>query len=260
MADLPNANTGLTNTNGMIDQVSTYLGSSQQLVALAAQGDLVQNSPFQIQFEREGTAIENRVYLKVPPQYASASFGITRRLGGTDYGARGWDGIYFPTTPTIRQDARANWSPTQVTHTNYPIYSYQNSDPGAISVQGEFPVQNQSEALYWASTVHCLRSLTKMQTGLDATPGAPPPVCRFFAYGNYLYRDIPVVVQSFSINLPQDVDYFTVLGTNNYENIRVPALSSISMTLLPVYSRTEMANFSVATFVNSIGGDTMGYL
>ena len=211
-----------------------------------------------------GKAIENRVFLKIPryywgegtlTQFLSPKPPVTSRNPNPN---PAWAGIYFPVTPSIKQDAKVNWTQTNVQHSNYAIYSYLNSDVGSISVSGQFPVQTQEEGFYWLATVHALRALTKMRTGQDVLPGAPPPVCRFNAYGANIYENVPVVIGGFSIDLPADVDYLTGFNINNMTN-KIPTLSTISITLLPVYSRREMSKFGVDKFIsNELGGQ--GYL
>ena len=211
-----------------------------------------------------GSAIENRVFLKIP-QYYFPEGSLTQFLSPNPPKTKrspnpnpAWGGIYFPVTPTFRQDSKVNWAASNIQHSNYAIYSYVNSDVGTISVSGQFPVQTQEEAIYWLATVHALRALTKMRTGQDVLPGAPPPVCRFNAYGANVYENVPVVIGSFSVDLPADVDYITGFNISNYSN-KVPTLSTISMTLLPVYSRREMSRFGVDKFVNGTLG-SQGYL
>ena len=67
-------------------------------------------------------------------------------------------GVTFPLTPTVMIQHNANYNPLSTTHANYPFYAYQNSEPAALSIVGEFPVQNNQDALYWVSTLHFFRA------------------------------------------------------------------------------------------------------
>jgi hypothetical protein len=234
--------------NGFVQFQDTF-GSGQtngaMLIQQAAMGRIT-GSTFKIGFTSLGSeaTIKNRVYLEIPKQYWAE--GTKLQMLGSD--KLGWGGIYFPVTPSIKQDSKANWNASALQHSNYAIYSYVNTDVGAISVSGQFPVQSQQEAYYWVATITALRALTKMRTGNDTVPGAPPPVCRFNAYGSDIYENVPVVIGGFSVDLPADVDYITGFNFNGIEN-KVPTLSTISLTLLPVYSRAEMSKFGVDSFV-----------
>jgi hypothetical protein len=194
---------------------------------------------FDVRFEG---AKDFRVKLKVPSQFLTPSGYLTM-----------WPivnngGIVFPFTPSISQEYTANYSAMNPTHSNYTQYFYKNSAAGAISVSGKFSVQNEEDAYLWLSTCHILRALTKMKFGTDINAGAPPPVCRFFAYGEQQYYNVPVVIQSFKVDLPDNVDYYATRLNDETGQISgdaptgnmVPTISQISLTLLPMYSRQEL--------------------
>lgn len=151
------------------------------------------------------------------------------------------NGILFPYTPTISQDYSASYNTLNPTHSNYSLYFYKNSTPGAISISGKFTVENPEDALLWLNSVHILRAVTKMRFGGDSNAGAPPPVCRFSAYGDMQYRNVPVVIQSFRVELPDAVDYYVLdpEGRDAPGNA-VPVSSNITVNLLPMYSRQEL--------------------
>lgn len=230
---------------------SGQLTNAQSIIRTAA-ADKVLNSVINVSFtsQERQASLETRVYLKIPSQYWPAG-SITQVLDSNPIGSNpgAWSGIYFPTTPTIKQDTKVNWNPSNIQHSNYAVYSYQNTDVGTIGVSGQFPVQNRQEAVYWLATVHALRAITKMRTGNDTLAGSPPPVCRFNAYGANVYENVPVVVGGFAVDLPADVDYITGFNLGNRVN-KVPTLSTISLTLIPVYSRREMSRFSVDQFIS----------
>ena len=71
-------------------------------------------------------------------------------------------------------------------------------------------VEDATQGLYWIAAVHYLRSLTKMFTGSDPKAGNPPPVVFLNGYGNYVFKNVPVVVTNFTCTLPNDCDYIGV--------------------------------------------------
>jgi len=123
-------------------------------------------------------------------------------------------GMVFPYTPTISINSSASYTETPVTHNNFAFISYANSRVSDISVSGDFYVEDAVQAQYWLSCVHFLRSVTKMFTGDSSMAGNPPIILYFNAYGDYVFRDVPVVVKSFSLTLPKEVDYITTNMTN----------------------------------------------
>jgi hypothetical protein len=177
-----------------------------------------------------------RTFLRVPEKYYTG-----QSTGGIFSGLIPFSGILFPYTPSISQDYTANYSTANPTHSNYSLYFYKHSTPGPITVTGKFTVQNIADAYYWLAVTHLLRALTKMHFGKDVNAGAPPQICEFSSYGNMQYKNVPVVLQSFKVELPDSVDYFVTpetlegLGSN-----AVPVSSSITIVLLPMYSRREL--------------------
>jgi hypothetical protein len=178
----------------------------------------------------------------------------SKYLTDVPYGMSANGGIIFPYTPQISYDVKADYSALNPTHGNYTQYFYQHSSVGPLNIQGKFTVQNGAEAAMYLATVHLLKSLTKMTFGEDALPGAPPPVCRLNAYGKYMIQNVPVVINSYRIDLPNDVDYFT-LGKNNldptYQTAMVPVSSTIAITCYPLYSRNELSQFTLDNYINS---------
>jgi hypothetical protein len=171
-------------------------------------------------------------------------------------------GIIFPYTPTITYNQTANYSPQNLMHANYNQYFYQRSDVGQIQIAGIFTVQNDLDAGVFLATQHLLRALIKMQTGNDLLPGAPPPVCRLKAYGQFMLDNVPIVISNVSFNLENEIDYYVLGKSSNYQMYgvnSVPAKTTVTITCNPVYSRTQMQNFSVGGWLD---GDlrTQGYL
>lgn len=197
---------------------------------------------------------ESRVRLKIPSGYLTQSLSYILNANDSVINTTKMrtfteaNGIVFPFTPTISQDYKANYSQQSPIHTNYSLYFYKNSAPGPITLGAKFAVQEEADAGYVLTVIHLLRGLVKMKYGVDADAGAPPPVCRLFAYGPFMFDNTPVVVESFRIDFPDTYDYYT----SNYwfPGTAVPTLMTLNINLLPVYSRTEMANFSMSEWLN----------
>jgi len=184
--------------------------------------------------------VDRRVRIKVPSSY------LVGQAAGPNNELTINGGIVFPYTPDIKIENSASYSAVNVPHSNYTQYFYKNSSVGEIVITGKFTVQNETEAGIFLATVHLLRALTKMKFSDDQNAGAPPPVCRLFAYGNYVYDNTPVAVKQVSIQLPQDVDYIDAGKVAKfYGNSMAPTVSTITVALIPIYSRKEMLEASV---------------
>jgi len=120
------------------------------------------------------------------------------------------NGMRFPTTPFINLQHTANYNQVSLMHNNYPYQAYQNSQVQQITISGDFPVQDQASGLRWLSTVHFLRTITKMYYGGELNTGNPPPVARLNGYGDHVFRNVPCVVTDFTVEFRQNVDYISI--------------------------------------------------
>lgn len=192
-----------------------------------------------------------------------------------------YPGLRFPTTPAIFMSHSASYDARAVLHNNYPYYAYQNSQVDAMTINGSFPVMNQEDGLRYLSNLHFLRTVTKMYYGKGNNVGNPPPICKLNGYGDYIFKDVPVIITNFTTDLRQDVDYIAVnvptqtadevlesptfkggppsvnyaqspavqrqvekSGVFNY----VPTDSQITIQVVPVYSRNKVSRFDLKSF------------
>jgi hypothetical protein len=168
------------------------------------------------------------------------------------------NGFVFPFTPTVLVSQSANYQSIQPVHTNYPYYSYQNSQVDQMTITGDFFVQNAAEARYWVACIHYLRSVTKMNFGVDQEAGQPPPVVRLNGYGDFVFNNVPVIINSFQFDMPKDVDYIsTAVGATSATSDAIestptgwaPATSIVTVAVTPQYSRTKQSKFSLNDFI-----------
>ncbi len=185
-------------------------------------------------------------------------------------------GVFWPLTPAVVIQHSANYNPLSQTHSNYPFQAYQNSQVDSYNIIGEFPVQNSEDAKHWVATVNFLRTVTKMYFGKDSQPlkGNPPPILHMSGYGDHVFNKVPVVVNTFNVELRPGIDYISTKQSNTpYRELSgpllgieqsvisgesqswAPTLSNISVLVTPVYSRESVKNFSLSEFAR---GDLSG--
>jgi len=192
-------------------------------------------------------------------------------------------GIFWPLTPAVVIQHSANYNPLSQTHSNYPFQAYQNSQVDSMNIIGEFPVQNSDDAKHWVATVNFLRTITKMYFGKEqALKGNPPPIMHMSGYGDHMFQKVPVIVNTFNVELRPGIDYISTKQTQvGYGQGRVdptlaaaveegtsqtwaPTLSNISVLVTPVYSRKSIKNFSLSEFargqLNGKGTDEIGFI
>jgi hypothetical protein len=204
---------------------------------------------------------DKRVRIQVPEDIVYRPYVSGSGSGGeANHELLNNGGIVFPYTPSITFSHAADYTEQRLTHSNFNVNFYQRSYVSTISIQARFTVQNDKDAGVFLATQHLLRVLTKMQTGgggpqysmpIDRVPGAPPPVCLLKAYGMGMLDDVPIVIKDFKVELPNDVDYYSLELDPLWGSAFIPTITTISVTCLPMYSRREMQTF---TFNSMLGG------
>jgi len=183
---------------------------------------------------------------------AGAIGGLASALGGGGGGewrARlsGPTGkLVFPYTPTISISGGAQYEEQGITHQNYAFFAYQHSKAEVIQISAPFFVTDSVEGQAWVKALNFLRAATKM-----FQDGNPPAIFKFNAYGDYVFKDIPVIVKTYSVDLPTGVDYIAS-GTSH-----VPTKSTFNVTLQPIYSREKVKTFNLQSFIN---GGSAGFI
>ena len=192
------------------------------------------------------------------------------------------NGIFWPLTPAVVIQHSANYNPLAQTHSNYPFQAYQNSQVDSLNIIGEFPVQNSEDAKHWVATVNFLRTVTKMFFGKDQDlKGNPPPILHLSGYGDHMFSKVPVVVNTFNVELRPGIDYISTkqnpdgrftprtrakMGLPDLDSMPqswAPTLSNISVLVTPIYSRDAVKNFSLSEFARgnlSGKGEGIGFI
>jgi hypothetical protein len=170
-------------------------------------------------------------------------------------------GVVWPYTPNITVSTKANYTPIEPVHSNYTSYGYKNSTVEDITISGDFSCETNNEAAYWIAATTFFKTATKMFFGEGALAGNPPIICNLTGYGSNVFDKVPVIIKSFQVDLKDDVNYIrcTALGANTW----VPAMSTISVTVSPVYNRRRLRKFSLEDYANgktSQGGDNIGFI
>lgn len=239
--------------NRLTDAISdTGFGKALRAINLLSGAEPI-DSTFTQGTWNSGRSTDWRVRLSLPNGPGWADSPILAPLVETN------NSMIFPYTPNVYITHTASYNQLAPTHSNYPFPIYTNSMVDSFTIQGEFTVENSKEAEYWIAAMHYLKSVTKMSYGESSNRGAPPPIVKLNGYGDYVFNNVPVVIQTFNTTLPPDVDYIKAdIGPNGSW---APTRSDIAVTLMPAYSRDKVNKFSLDKFVSGqyIIGDE-GYL
>lgn len=159
--------------------------------------------------------------------------------------------LVFPYTPTVLFSGNAEYDQYGFTHSIYPSKSYVKSAPSEIQLTADFTAQSDREAAHTLASMHFFKSVTKSYFGGQSQSaieraGTPPPVILFDYMGEYMFKDIPVVVSNFSFTLEPDVDYVPVTfrrgNTTRDLATYVPSRMNIAVTLEIVYNTKVIRN------------------
>lgn len=203
---IENQDPPLSTLNTDANQPPSISGSKNQAQSSAANQNLINQSKLK----------DWRVRLSLAPEAMylyNTGDGILAPLKETN-------GVVFPYTPIVQLSYNANYDAFDPTHSNYRIYQYKSSNVGEITITGEFTAQDTKEGAYLLAVIHFFRSVTKMfygqdgQNGEGPRNGTPPPLCFLTGFGSYQFDNHPLVVSSFGLTYPNEVDYIRV-GTPN---------------------------------------------
>lgn len=237
---------------------------------------------------------DHRVRLSLPPNspgkdlfYGQATPDEFNLLEPLKENGRFAGGVVFPFVPQVIINNTASYSPQSPAHTNYPYQVYQSSQIGTINLFGQFSSQTPDEARYVLAIIVFMRLATKSFRNSDPNAGNPPIILRLTGHGTNLLPSVPVVIQSFDLTLPNNVDYITVSADPRDDNFvtdvkpytkegtfeaagansnyapwavtdRVPSMTDISITMTPVYSRKQLSNYSIQGIAN--GNNLNGFI
>jgi hypothetical protein len=158
-------------------------------------------------------------------------------------------GFVFPYLPQITVSSKANYTQIDPVHNLQPFYAYKNSQVDDIQISGEFSVENEMDAEYWIQGTTFLKTATRMFFGSGPNVGNPPIVCNLTGYGARVFAGVPVVIKSFSVDFKDDVAYMKY-SKGGAVPTWVPTMSTISITVAPIYNRTRLRQFNLSEYAN----------
>ena len=194
------------------------------------------------------------------------------------------NGFMFPYTPTINCSSSVNYGSQEIAHSIQDFkYFIRNQSP-TFQLSGNFTCENNDTVKYTMACIHFLRSVSKMHfggfnssstssktnsnstistvidnatstlstlattttTSSDPLVGAPPAMLFLNGYGKFMFNNLPVILENFSFQLPENVDYveFIVDG----QNVWLPVILNISLNLTYQNTPSEARKFSYDDF------------
>lgn len=213
-----------------------------------------------------GDGVDFRVRLRAFPQSRNAVYGdpdpanLMFPLHPEAFagGFRGTNGMIFPYTPTINWSGGANYQTMATVHSNQDFRAYSHTPAQQFSISGAFTAQNPLEARYMLACIHFLRTVTKMRFGASKNVGLPPPVLLLSGYGRYIFNDLPVVVENYSLDYQAGTDMVpvSVPGDGGTPGAWVPVIQTISVTVTVQQTPDKLRKFDFEKYASgSLMGD-----
>ena len=158
------------------------------------------------------------------------------------------NGMVWPYQPTVSYQQDVSYQEVSMTHTNQEFYAYTKTNATKLTCGGEFSIQSQEDGLYALACLHFLRTVTKMYFGQGANLGVPPPVLLFDAFGEYMFNQLPVIITSFTSEMPKEGDYvpIDVNGRKNW----LPVVFAISVSMTVQNTPARLRQFDLDKFRN----------
>lgn len=156
-------------------------------------------------------------------------------------------GIYFQNSPSITVAYAAQYSQLELTHTNYDYQAFGKTTVNNITVTAKFMARTLEEADYMLACIHFLRTFSKMGFGEgDPYRGNPPAIMLFSAYGDYMVQNAPTNIRSFTLQLPEHVDY-----VQTSHNTQVPIYLELTLDLIYMPTPKKVKReFSLESFAS----------
>jgi len=163
------------------------------------------------------------------------------RIGTSQHGfAKGARlGIIFPYNPTLNLQAAVTYGQYDLTHTNYQPHFYSNTQNQQITLGINLTATTLEEANYMCGIMWFLRTITKMSFGKGDVEfaGMPPPVLEFSCYGDFQFKNVPVVIRSFSYDQSGAEDY-----VDTSYNTQVPTFLTGFIDIITQYTPGKTLN------------------
>lgn len=157
--------------------------------------------------------------------------------------------VKFDVSPRVSESRQANYHEVNITHHPGTILKYEKTSSRGWSISAKFVSRTQEEATQNQKNLNIIRSWVMPYYGEGTAKndpgmlGAPPAVLKLSGYGSKNISPIPVVLENYSTNWPNDVDY---LPTNDGEPF--PVIMEIELTLKESYSPAEYSNFNLFAY------------
>lgn len=139
--------------------------------------------------------------------------------------------VVFEASAPLSENRSANYAGMDITHLPSEMFSYKNTSARHFNITGKLISRNKQEASQNSYYCDLIRTWILPDFGRS---GATPPILWLSAYKNNNINRVPCVLNSYTINFPDEVDWIFE-GDNP-----MPIIGSISVDLTESYSAKQI--------------------
>lgn len=154
------------------------------------------------------------------------------------------NGVIFPYTPSITYGHQVNYGSFTPTHANQDYQFYSHTSAVQFQVSAKFTAQNEREGQYLLAAKHFFQTASKMHFGEDDDKrGLPPPIMILSGYGDFMLNNLPVILNNFTVELPDDQDYVKVEMMDGTSWVPAVMVFQLTFTVQQTPSKQRSFNF-----------------
>jgi hypothetical protein len=139
--------------------------------------------------------------------------------------------VIFEASIPIGESRSASYDPYSIVHLPTDIFSFRSTSARRFNLTGNLVSRTPKEASQNAKYIDLIRSWLLPDFGAS---GATPPILRLSGYANNNIDNVPVVLNTYSITFPDNVDYIFQGG------LPMPVIMNITLDLSEAYSPAEV--------------------
>lgn len=151
----------------------------------------------------------------------------------------GNDMVIFEASSPLDESRTVHYEGMNIMHLPTDIQSYKNTSSRTFGITAKLVSRNSVEASMNSRYVDLIRSWVLPGFGSN---GATPPIVKLSAFRNRNIKDIPCIIESYSIHYPDDVDW-VFDGADP-----MPVIGSISVSLKEAWSPAQISEASDNTW------------
>lgn len=165
------------------------------------------------------------------------------------------DRIIFNVMPTISEDRSASYKAFAPIHHPGEIMKYESTSSRSWRLEAKLISRTSEEASQNVKDLNIIRSWLMpfygegtANRGVSSFLGAPPCILTLTGYGAQNIGPVKTVLENYSTNWPNDIDYIQTLPDSKGVSIPFPVILTVSLSLKETWSPAEYSGFDILEY------------